>query len=379
MVSQPKSPDPYATAAAQQNANIGSSAASAIINNANENSPYGSVKYNNIGYDTVYDAQGKPQQVPRYERNVTLSPEQQGLLNLSNQSQTNLGNLAVQQSGRLQGLLGQEMNTEGLQDWSTGTAPKAYDENAYGAQRDAVTNALMERYRTQTDPQRQAQEAQLAARGLAPGSQNWGAQQDVMNRQDTDQAAAAVVAGGAEQSRMLSDERAGNQQQMDYSNFLNSLRSGQLQERQAIRNQPINEISALMSGSQVTVPQFQQFSRQGVDAAPIGQYINQDYQNKVNAANATNQGLFGLGGAGLGMFNFTSDRRLKRDIHAIGRKLAGLPLYFFRFIEPLCRLPGYDGVQIGVMSDEVRKLHPDAVIEVDGYDTVDYGKLMRRH
>ena len=380
MVSQPKSPDPYETAAAQQNANIGSSAASAIINNANENNPYGSVKYSNIGYETVYDAQGKPQKVPRYQRDVTLSPEQQGLLNLSNQTQTNLGQLGVSQSSRLQGLLGQEMNTEGLQDWSTGTAPKAYDENAYAAQRDQVTNALMERYRAQTEPQRQAQEAQLAARGLAPGSQNWGSVQDAQNRQDTDQTAAAVVAGGAEQSRMLSDERAGNQQQQDYASFLNNLRSGQLQERQAVRNQPINEISALMSGSQVTVPQFQQFSRQGVDPAPIGQYINQDYQNKVNAANATNQGLFGLGGAAMGMFKFSSDRRLKKEIFALrGRSLAGLPLYAYRYDQKIYKdLPR--GIQIGVMSDEARKLHPDAVhVDTQGYDVVDYGLLLRRH
>lgn len=377
MVSQPKAPDPYTQAAAQQNANVGASTASAIINNANENNPYGSVKYSNIGYETIYDAKGKPQKVPRYQRDVTLSPEQQGLLNLSNQTQTNLGQLGVSQSSRLQGLLGQEMNTEGLQDWSTGAAPTAYDREAYGAQRDQVTNALMERYRAQTEPQRQAQEAQLAARGLAPGSQNWGSVQDAQNRQDTDQTAAAVVAGGAEQSRMLADERAGYQQQQDYANFLNNLRGGQFQERQAVRNQPINEISALMSGSQVTVPQFQQFSRQGVDAVPVGQYIQDNYQNKVNSANATNQGLFGLGGAALGMFNFTSDRRLKKEIHKLpGRFLAGLQLYWFQFARR--DLPR--GVQIGVMSDEARKLHPDAVhVDKQGYDVVDYGLLLRRH
>ena len=39
MVSQPKPPDPYDTASAQQSANVGSSAASAIINNANETQP----------------------------------------------------------------------------------------------------------------------------------------------------------------------------------------------------------------------------------------------------------------------------------------------------------------------------------------------------
>lgn len=297
MVSQPKSPDPYDTAAAQQQANVGSSAASAIINNANENSPYGSVKYSNIGYETVYDANGKPMQVPRYQRDVTLSPEQQQLFNLQNQMQQNLGQLGVSQSSRLQGLLGTNLDTTGLQDWSTGAAPNAYDPEAYAKQRDDVTNALMERYRTQNDPQKAAQEAQLAARGLSPGSQNWGAVQDAQNRADTDASMAALLAGGQEQSRLLGEERAGNQQQNDYAAFLNNLRGAQLGERQTVRNAPINEISALMSGSQVSVPQFQQFSRQGVDSTNLASMIYGDYANRANAAANTNAGIFGLGGS----------------------------------------------------------------------------------
>ena len=303
MVSQPKSPDPYDTASAQQSANIGSSAASAIINNANEKSPYGSVTYNQIGTGTVTDANGKPINVPRYERVTQLSPEQQRLYDLQSQMQGNLGELGVSQSSRLQGLLGTNLDTSGIQDWSTGAAPTAYDPEAYGKQRDDVTNALMARYRTQTDPQRAAQESQLAARGLSPGSQNWGAVQDTQNRQDTDASMAALLAGGQEQSRLLNEERLGNQQQNDYASFLNNLRGGQLQEKQTIRNAPINEISALMSGSQVSVPQFQPFSRQGVDSAPIGQYIQQNYANASNAAANTNAGIFGLGGAALKLFS----------------------------------------------------------------------------
>jgi len=259
------------------------------------------VTYNQIGTGTVYDANGKPMEVPRYERVVSLSPEQQKLYELQSQMQTNLGNLGVDQSSRLQGLLGTNLDTSGVQDWSKGVAPTAYDPNAYAKQRDDVTNALMARYRTQNDPQKAAQEAQLAARGLSPGSQNWGAVQDAQNRKDTDASMAAILAGGQEQSRLLGEERAGQQQQMDYASFLNNLRGAQLGEKQTIRNAPINEISALMSGSQVSVPQFQPFSRQGVDSAPIGQYIYSDYANRANAAANTNAGIFGLGGSLLGL------------------------------------------------------------------------------
>lgn len=242
--------------------------------------------------------------VPRYERVVQLSPEQQQLYNLQSQMQQNLGQLGVSQSSRLQGLLGTNLDTEGLQEWSTGAAPTTYDPNAYGAQRDQVTQALMDRYRAQTNPQRAAQESQLAARGMSPGSNNWGSVQDMQNRQDTDQMSAAILAGGQEQSRLLGEERANWQQGQDYASFLNNLRGGQLQERQTVRNAPVNEISALMSGSQVSVPQFQPFSRQGVDAAPIGQYIGQNYANQANAAANTNAGIFGLGGSFLSALPF---------------------------------------------------------------------------
>jgi hypothetical protein len=99
---------------------------------------------------------------------------------------------------------------------------------------------------------------------------------------------------------MLADERAGNQQQFDYSGFLNNLRGGQLQERQTLRNAPINEISALMSGSQVSVPQFQAYNAPSVASTPIGQYINDNYNARLQQSSAMNQGLFGLGSAGIG-------------------------------------------------------------------------------
>ena len=101
MVSSPSPPDPYKTAAAQGSANLQSAVASGIIGNVNETNPYGSVNYNQIGTEYVTDAQGKQVAVPRYQRNVSLSPEQQKLLNLQNQMQTNLGHLGVSQSNRL--------------------------------------------------------------------------------------------------------------------------------------------------------------------------------------------------------------------------------------------------------------------------------------
>lgn len=87
------------------------------------------------------------------------------------------------------------------------------------------------------------------------------------------------------------------------------------------------------------------------------------------------QGGSGLGTAASilgGVLSMFSDRRLKEDIEPTGDTLAGLPVYRFHF-------KGKRGLQLGVMSDEVRVLHPDAITVVNGYDLVDYGLLLSRH
>src|SRR3546814_4409337 len=65
------------------------------------------------------------------------------------------------------------------------------------------------------------------------------------------------------------------------------------------RNQPINEITALLSGSQVSNPASMsgpspQTQVGGVDYAGL---VNQNYQNQMNAYGAKMGGLFGLAGS----------------------------------------------------------------------------------
>jgi hypothetical protein len=402
----PKPPDPYAQAAAQQSSELGASMGSSIINNPNVVSPYGTQTYNIAGYETIYDAQGKPQYVPRYTQTQTLSPDQQRLMGLNTQMQYNMGQTGVEQSGKLRGLLGQSVNTEGLQGWQAANAPgaisTAFRQDQAPTDRAAVENAMMTSYNRARTPQQEAENAQLAARGLSPGGAGYGRVQQ--GREDAlgEAARQAYLASGQE-SRQAQDaynqveqmRNAAEQQKYqlgaDWSSQLNQLRQAQLQERLGLRNQPLNEISALLSGSQVTMPQFNPFSAQGIGAAPIGSYMGQNYSNALQASNAQNAGLFGLGGSAMGALGTImggplggmagaaagsalsrSDRRLKEDITPLGGNLAGAPLYAFRYI-------GSDEPTIGVMADEVRPLHPDAVHQVDGYDMVDYGLLLSRH
>lgn len=72
-----------------------------------------------------------------------------------------------------------------------------------------------------------------------------------------------------------------------------------------------------------------------------------------------------------------SDRRLKTDIRLIGKTADGIPLMSFRYIfaaRKKFNLP--EGIQIGVIAQDIAQTHPDCVHEKDGYLAVDYGKLL---
>ena len=135
------------------------------------------------------------------------------------------------------------------------------------------------------------------------------------------------------------------------------------------------QVTALLSGGQVQMPTFQPYQGVGVTAAPVfqagqaqNQYNMDVYNAQVASDNATKQAL-GQTVATAGMFAL-SDRRAKTDIEKIGKLDSGLNLYKFKYI-------GSDIQQVGVMSDEVREIFPDAVVVgEDGFDRVNYSKLV---
>jgi hypothetical protein len=74
----------------------------------------------------------------------------------------------------------------------------------------------------------------------------------------------------------------------------------------------------------------------------------------------------GLQGTGVGMPG--SDRRLKKNIKKIRKSASGLNIYSFEYIDESYGKGAYEGV----MSDEIPT---EAVINVNGYDRVDYSKI----
>jgi len=91
--------------------------------------------------------------------------------------------------------------------------------------------------------------------------------------------------------------------------FENQARQQALAEAIQQRQMPLNEISALMSGSQIQNPVFQPYTGANVAAAPIAQTMQNAYAGQMNAYNqdvasnnASTSALFDLGKAALPYF-----------------------------------------------------------------------------
>jgi hypothetical protein len=106
------------------------------------------------------------------------------------------------------------------------------------------------------------------------------------------------------------NNQAAQQQYLNFktnADYQATSRERALQEQLALRNQPINEISALMNGGQVTMPQFTQFRPGEIAPNTLGQNTYQGYQTAANIYNSQNQaaaasraGMFNLGASILG-------------------------------------------------------------------------------
>lgn len=367
----PAAPNPQAVANAQTASNVNTAVANTIMSNANENGPTGSVRYNQIGTthiggsggnntlaggaggDTLggYNRDGTPAaggsgsagyDIPQWERTVTLSPEQQRLYNQQTQLGAGLNDLAIGQVGRLTDVLGRPVDTSGISpiksSYTTQMAPTSIGPTDFSADRQAVTDATMARYRPQLDIDQNSLDTRLANQGIEIGSTAYGEAQAGAGRNRNDAYSQAVLAGATEQDRLfnqtmqkgmygLNAVNQNNNTNASAAGFNNQAAGQQLQQTLALRNQPINEISSLMSGGQVSMPNFQPYQAGNVAGTPVGQYAynsanidqsNYQAQAQRNTAttNAAIGGLFGLGaaamtgGASAGLFGLGAGRTL---------------------------------------------------------------------
>jgi hypothetical protein len=120
-----------------------------------------------------------------------------------------------------------------------------------------------------------------------------------------------------------------------------------------------------------------QQTQQAQDTAQYQQYLQQQgypfqvSQFLANIAEGTGA-LSGSTTTSTQPSSFFSDERLKYDKHKIGKTKSGLPIYSFKY-------KGDNRTQVGLMAQDVEKVHPEAVGESQGYKTVDYEKALRPH
>lgn len=316
---QPKAPDPAVTAAAQGQWNSFTAQQQQAMNMTNQNSPWGSLTYNQTGSQTIIDPNGKPVQVPQYTANTNLTPQQQAIFDQTQAADLNLATIANEQSGKIGDLLSNpfEYNNRDAENWAF----------------DIASSRIL--------PQQQKNEAalrtQLVNSGIRPGTPQWDSEMARLTNSNTDQLNQLALTG----------------------------RQQGFNEALALRNQPLNEIIGLTSGTQIQNPNstFAQTPQSQVGGVDYAGLVQNKFNADTQAYNARTGALGGLFGGALSLF---SDIRLKTDIAEIGHTPAGQTVYSYRYV--------WGGpVQIGVMAHE----SPIEAVSMheSGYLMVDYSKV----
>lgn len=401
--SPPPAPDPNAVASAQTGENVDTALANASLSHVNQVDQYGdSSTYSTNGNTSFTDpTSGDVYQIPNYTQTTQLSPQNQQIYNSTENAEQNLANSAVTASAsaqqaldtpvNLQGVNLQQLGSAGQYNSSTGQTTGAGANSLANADLSAgsINNFINTNWEqplaySQGNQQEQLNQ-NLADQGInlndpAYNQAQINEGQNFQQQQDTyANAMYGTAASDMLQGASLADQNTLNTQQSN-NNATLAQQGFNNQVQVTNQQQPINEIDALLSGSQVSPATFASTPQTTIpttDYAQISQNSYQDqlasYNAQVQAQSASNAGLFGIGGAVLGGLThfLPSDRRLKTDVQRVGSTKTGIPVYKYRYLA----CPSYGWV-VGVMSDEVRKVLPAAVeIGIGGMDRVNYAMV----
>jgi hypothetical protein len=263
-------PPPDYAAAAQQTAagNIDAARQATAANRVNQVTPYGNLDYAITGED--------PYGNPTWTATQTLSPAQQELLDYQNQTSAGLGRLSQTGLGYVENMLQTPFDTSALP--TTGFNPSQSYQDAY-----------MQRLAPQLEQGREQLQQQLANKGIDIGSTAYDRAMQTQAQRENDLLLGATTQGFG----------VGQQ-----------ARQSALQEQAYLRNEPLNTLSAVRTGSQVTGPQFVNSAQQATTAGPdllgAAQMTNNAQMGAFNAQqagqNSMTSGLMGLAGAGVMAF-----------------------------------------------------------------------------
>ena len=270
--SSPPPPDYSGAAKETAQGNLDAARVATAANRVNQYTPYGSLEYK-INPESQWDIYGNP----TWSATQTLSPEQQQLLDIQNQTSIGMGNLAGKGLGYVENMISKPFDTSGIAQ--TGINPG-----------ETMQDSIMRRLQPQIEQGREALQAQLANQGVVPGTEAYNRAMTQQNQRENDAMTSAVVQG-------TQTGLAANQQGFQQLGYM--------------RNEPINTLNAVRTGSQVSSPNFisniaQQATTQGADLLGAAQMQQNAAQAGANASNAASSnltsGLMGLGGAAMMAF-----------------------------------------------------------------------------
>jgi hypothetical protein len=316
---------PTETSAATTGTNISTAIANAFLTNMNETGPDGSKTFDQTGSTQITDPYtGKTYNIPQFSVTTTLSPEQAAIKARQDAASLNLAGLGE----NLSGTLGQQL---------TGN---------FKLGNEAVESRLFDLGRGRLDPMFAQRDEDLRTRLANQG----------------------IKAGTAAYDREMA--LLGQQENDAYNNLLLQGRGQATQELLTEDNQRINQISALLSGGQVSMPNF--MTGANVAGAPTtdNASIIANYDNARMGAWQANQAAMGSMIGGLGGLFALSDERVKEDMEKIGETDDGLGLYSYR-------MKGSPETRIGLKAQDVKRKKPKAVAkDASGLLMVDYREAL---
>lgn len=252
----PAPTDPRQTSAAQTGTNVSTAIANAFMQNMNEYGPDGTKTFDQTGMTSVTDPYtGKTYEIPRFSVTTTLSPQQQAIKEQQDAASMNLATLG----NNLSGTLGQQL---------TGN---------FKLGNEAVESRLFDLGRNRLDPmfagRSEDLRTRLANQGIKAGTAAYDREMGALNNQMNDAYIQLLLQGRGQATQELLTED----------------------------NQRINQISALLGGGQVSMPNF--MTGAGAAAIPttdngsiIANYDNARMNQWQQQQAATGSLLGGLGG-----------------------------------------------------------------------------------
>ena len=284
----PATPDYTGAAAAQGAANVEAARVGSKLSNPNMYTPYGT---------QLVSYEGDQPTITQ-----TLTPQAQKTLEEQQNTQYQLASLSSKGAGLASNVLDKSFNFGGPNVQTSldlsNVAKMPVNAGTTGQE------AIMSRLEPSLAKQRTSTETNLINQGLRPGTEAYDNAIQLLGQQENDARTQAALTG-------INLDTSANAQ--GYNQALQGAQFGNTAQQQALaqaiqsRQMPLNEITALMSGSQIQNPQFGAYQGTNVQAEPIfaatqaqGQAAQNNYNQQVATQNANTAGLYSLAGAGAG-------------------------------------------------------------------------------